>query len=109
MECRRYLSNEKGMTMFRCKQMPLAEWSALQAGYDQLFTTVFHGDQGMALFIESDGVGELDTLLIPAHNAAAVEALSPGGWADCPDATDRHWALLVGNADAWDTLGLPQP
>src|SRR3546814_19470765 len=87
------------MTMFRCKQLPLAEWSALQAGYEQLFTTVFHGDQGMALFIESNGLGELDPLLIPGHNAAAVEALSPGGWADCPDATDRHWAILVGNGE----------
>lgn len=95
--------------MFRSKQMPLAQWSAFQEQFSHLFTTTFHGDRGMAMFIESHGEGGLDTVLIPDQNASLIEALSPGGWSDCLDAGERKWSLLVGNADAWSDLGLPKP
>lgn len=94
--------------MFRCKSMAVEEWAPFQNRFEEFFMAV-GGDSRIALFIEADNDDapvELDTLLIPSHRAELVEALSPGGWADCPDAKQRCWGLLVGHASAVEDHGL---
>lgn len=66
------------------------------------------GDRRLALFIENcgDAAPNENVLLVPEYNSQLVEALSPGGWQDCPNATERKWGLLVGHADAKEEHGL---
>lgn len=94
------------MPLFRTKTMSLGEWALFQDRFEEVFTTVFVGDKRLALFIEDGHSSERDTLLIPSYKSDIIEALAPGGWQDCKDATNRHWTLLVGNASAHDDHGL---
>ena len=93
--------------MVRCKTMPLGEWAPFQDRFEEVFTNALAGDRRFALFIEAGPAGEPRTLLIPQHESELVEALAPGGWEDCNDATERRWTLLVGHADANEEFGLP--
>ncbi|MFN9499629.1 MAG: hypothetical protein ACK554_04785 [Erythrobacteraceae bacterium] len=84
--------------------MKLEEWVRLQEVFGALFGA--SPDARMGLFIENNQAREGDVILIPAHRADVIEALSPGGWQDCPDARERRWGLLVGLASAHGDHGL---
>ena len=93
------------MTQWRAKKMALADWSAFQDRYTELFMNL-GGHAKMALFIQGKAHDELETLLIPAYRSELAESLSPGGWEDHPHPTGPDISLLVGNANSAEDMNV---
>lgn len=90
---------------FRAKRMPLREWMPFKEKFEQFFMAG-GADPQLALFIEWHRPDESPLILIPDYQSEIVERLSPGGWHPLPDAGERRWTMLVGNATAMGDFGL---
>ena len=92
------------MTRWRAKDMSLGERAQFR-GYFEQFYNATSCDNRLALLVINRR-SEPRTMLIPEHRSEMVEKLSPGGWRNCPEASDEEWSLVVGDACAVDQMGL---
>lgn len=90
--------------MLRAKMMQPHEWLLFQNDFAAVAFAA--EDPTYAMFREAGSLVEPSTILIAASDTAALEALSPGGWFDCTDPSQRKWQLLVGSSNAHEQYGL---
>lgn len=60
----------------------------------------------MAVFVEANGVGRPNSILIPMFKSECIEAMIPEGWEECKDANDRKWTLLAGTSESFSRFGV---
>lgn len=90
--------------MLRAKMMHPHEWLLFQNEFATFVSAL--KDPEYAMFREAGSLVEPSTILIAAPDTAALEALSPGDWFDCTDASEREWQLLFGGSNAHEQYGL---
>ena len=68
---------------------------------------VFNSFGRTAIFIgATTGAGR--AVLLCGQHVAYLENLSPGGWEDCSNASDRRWQLLAGTSSAFENFGIEE-
>src|SRR3546814_12001055 len=90
--------------MFRVKVMTAGEWADFEINVANIVLGA--GDHRHALFREAGNLADPGRILIASPDPGIVEALSPGGWSDCADASERTWMFLVGDNAAEEQFGL---
>ena len=68
---------------------------------------VFNSFGRTAIFIgPTTRAGRL--MLLCGQHVRYLERISPGGWEDCSNASDRRWHLLAGTSSAFESFGLEE-
>ena len=92
--------------MYRSKFLTDQDWSNVQQSFYMISMLVLNSKGRMAVFVETDGVGRPNSILIPMFKSECIEAIIPEGWEECMDANDRKWTLLVGNSQSFSRFGV---
>ena len=92
---------------WRMKNMPLAEWSALQERFGELQMASL-GNPDLAMFVKGRPGDEQDAVYITGSGIQMIEQASPGRWQDASAPSGAGVSLLVGTADTWERFGIPR-
>jgi hypothetical protein len=87
--------------------MPISEWGNFQQLFAEFQLLYCRGDPGLALFVKRGAGSLLDEIYITGPKLEIVERLSPGGWENADAPSDGGLRLLVGTAEAWAHLNVP--
>lgn len=96
------------MANWRAKYLSLAEWSELQEQFEALQLAA-GGPENLAMFAKSALGSTSSTIYLTGPGIAAIEALSPDGWADAEMPSGEGVSLLVGSGDPWSLIGIDKP
>jgi hypothetical protein len=96
------------MGTFRIKSLSYPKCQEFCARFDELFTE-WKTTPRTALFRERLPPKEDGLVMIPSYRASEIESLSPGGWSDLSDPSDREWVVLIGRAGAAKHFNLNTP
>lgn len=69
---------------------------------------VFNSFGRTAIFMGATTTRAGRAVLLCGQHVAYLENLSPGGWEDCSNASDRRWQLLAGTSSAFENFGIEE-
>ena len=69
---------------------------------------VFNSFGRTAIFMGATTTGVGRAVLLCGQHVTYLENLSPGGWEDCRNASDRRWQLLAGTSSAFENFGIEE-
>ena len=69
---------------------------------------VFNSFGRTAIFMGATTTGVGRAVLLCGKHVTYLENLSPGGWEDCRNASDRRWQLLAGTSSAFENFGIDE-